>query len=89
MSGMMHDQKMATAVIGMGKTGQAVVSFLMRRGIVCEAFDESPVSLPEGMDIALHIGRLDAELLKGFARLIVSPGISWQHPALVELRAAG
>jgi len=89
MSGMMHDQKMATAVIGMGKTGQAVASFLMRRGIACEAFDESPVSLPEGMDIALHIGRLDAELLKGFARLIVSPGISWQHPALVELREAG
>ncbi|MDQ6981490.1 MAG: UDP-N-acetylmuramoyl-L-alanine--D-glutamate ligase [Mariprofundus sp.] len=86
---MIHDQKMATAIIGMGKTGKAVASFLMRRGIACEAFDESPVNLPEGMDIVLHTGSLDAELLKGFARLVVSPGINWQHPAMVQVRAEG
>jgi len=89
MSGLMRNRKMATAVIGMGKTGQSVAAFLMRRGIACEAFDESPVSLPEGMDIVLHAGSLNAELLKGFARLIVSPGINWQHPALVQVRQAG
>jgi len=89
MDALMRDQKMTTAIIGMGKTGQAVAAFLMRRGIACEAFDESPVSLPEGLDIMLHTGRLNAELLKGFARLIVSPGINWQHPVLIQVRQAG
>jgi len=89
MSGTMRDRKPATAIIGMGKTGQAVASFLQRRGIACEAFDESMVGLPEDMDIVLHAGRLDAELLKGFSRLIVSPGVNWQHPVLVQVRRAG
>ncbi len=78
-----------TAIIGMGKTGQAVAAFLMRKGIACEAFDESPVRLPEAMDIVLHTGALNADVLKGFARLIVSPGISYHHPALDVVRAAG
>lgn len=84
-----RDRHSATAVIGMGKTGQAVVAFLVRRGIACEAFDESPARLPDGMDVALHTGRLNAALLKEFSRVIVSPGINWQHPALVKLRQAG
>jgi len=79
----------ATAIIGMGRTGQAAARFLMRRGIACEAFDESAVSLPEDLDIALHIGALNADVLKGFARLIVSPGVNYRHPALVRVRAAG
>jgi len=85
MSGVSHK----TAIIGMGKTGQATARFLMHRGIDCEAFDESPVSLPEDLNIALHVGALNAEALKGFARLIVSPGLNYNHPALVQLRQAG
>jgi len=78
-----------TAIIGMGKTGQAVARFLIHRGINCEAFDESPVSLPDDLNIVLHIGVLNADVLKGFARLIVSPGVNYRHPALVQVRQAG
>ena len=81
------------AIIGMGKTGQAVAHFLRRRGITCEGFDEAAVSMPETLagsqDLPLHIGALNADILKTFSRLIVSPGINWHHPALDEVRQAG
>jgi len=81
------------AIIGMGKTGQAVAHFLRCRGMACEGFDESPVSLPNALTnapaLALHIGALDADILKTFARVIVSPGINWHHPVLEEVRQAG
>jgi len=78
-----------TAIIGMGKTGQATARFLMARGIACEAFDESPVSLPDDLDIVLHTGALNAGALSGFDRLVVSPGIDYRHPALAPARRAG
>ncbi len=78
-----------TAIIGMGKTGQAAARFLMARGVACEAFDESDIALPAGLDIALHTGALNADMLKGFDRLVVSPGIHYRHPVLVQLRQAG
>lgn len=78
-----------TAIIGMGKTGQAAAAFLLRYGISCEAFDEKKVVLPEALDMPLHIGKLKAANLKRFSRLIVSPGINWNHPALVEVRKDG
>jgi len=85
MSGMEYK----TAIIGMGKTGQSAARFLTCRGIDCEAFDESFVSLPDDLDIVLHAGVLNADVLKGFDRLIVSPGIHYNHPALVAVRQAG
>jgi len=78
-----------TAVIGMGKTGQAAAAFLLRHGMRCEAFDEKKVLLPQELDIPLHIGKLKAAALKRFSRIIVSPGINWNHPALVDVRASG
>ena len=82
-------QAAATAIIGMGKTGQAVARFLIGQNIRCEAFDEQPVSLPEDLHLPLHIGPLDAGALASFDRVIVSPGINWHHPQLVELRRSG
>jgi len=78
-----------TAIIGMGKTGQSVARFLLRKGMACEAFDESPLILPEDIEIVLHTGALDADVLKEFECLIVSPGLNWLHPVLVTLRQAG
>ncbi len=78
-----------TAVIGMGRTGQAAARFLQRRGEICESFDESPVMLPRDLALPLHIGPLDAGRLQSYDRLIVSPGINWHHPALVAARQAG
>jgi len=79
----------STAIIGMGKTGQAAARFLLQRGVACEGFDESNVSLPADLALPMHIGPLQAGQLSEFSRLIVSPGVNWQHPALVALRQAG
>ena len=84
-----HMNEQLTAIIGMGKTGQAAASFLLREGMACEAFDEKKVVVPEALDMPLHIGKLKSANLKRFTRIIVSPGINWDHPALVEVRASG
>jgi len=89
MSDFMHNMASKTAIIGMGKTGQSVASFLLRRGVACEAFDESQISLPDEIDIVLHTGALDAQVLKEFERLIVSPGVNYHHPVLMQVREAG
>jgi len=77
-----------TAIIGMGKTGHSVARFLIANGIDCQAFDESS-SVSTNMAIQLHKGKLKARILKQFGRVIVSPGVNWQHPALQEVRQAG
>jgi len=78
------------AVVGMGQTGLSAVRHLKRLQVSCECFDEANVSLPEDMqDLVLHTGELNAELLGGFDRVIVSPGINWRHPALVAIRSCG
>ncbi|WP_143144847.1 UDP-N-acetylmuramoyl-L-alanine--D-glutamate ligase [Mariprofundus micogutta] len=82
-------RRSATAIIGMGKTGQSVANYLLHRGISCEAFDEHAVELPASMQIQLHIGQLDADTLSQFERIIVSPGISWNHAALAAAREHG
>lgn len=79
----------ATAIIGMGRTGRAVAGFLLDRGIRCEAFDEHDLSLPGDLHLPLHTGPLDAGVLSSFARVVVSPGVNWHHPALVALRRSG
>ena len=84
-----RDNDQLTAVIGMGRTGQAAAAFLLRHGMACEAFDEKKVVLPEELDMPMHVGKFKAEALKRFSRIIVSPGINWNHPVLAELRADG
>lgn len=80
--------KEAIAIVGMGKTGQAVAHFLLHRGIRCEAFDEHPVNMPDSLHLSVHTGPLDGSLLASYARVIVSPGINWNHPALCSVREA-
>ncbi len=78
------------AVVGMGKTGISAARYLQRKQVACECFDEANVSLPEDLQgMALHTGELKAEVLTGFDRVIVSPGIDWRHPVLQEVRACG
>ncbi|MDQ6970337.1 MAG: UDP-N-acetylmuramoyl-L-alanine--D-glutamate ligase [Mariprofundus sp.] len=82
-----HNDSQSTAIIGMGKTGQAVAHYLIDQGVDCQAFDESHTASTE-LNIDLHLGALDANILKQFARLIVSPGVNWHHPALEAVRLA-
>jgi len=85
----MTARKNSTAIVGMGKTGQSAASYLLHSGIRCEAFDERQVKLPESLVLPLHVGPFDGSVFSQFARLVVSPGISWNHPALVHAREAG
>ncbi len=83
------DWRDTTAIIGMGATGRSAAHFLMQRGVRCAGFDEHKVKLPKSLSLPLHIGPLDAARLASCARLVVSPGIRWDHPALVAARDAG
>jgi len=71
----------------MGKTGQAVARYLIDQGLACQGFDESATASSE-LNIELHLGALNADVLKQFSRLIVSPGVNWHHPALEAVRLA-
>ncbi len=87
------DSAAATAIIGMGKTGQAVARFLIGQGVDCTAFDESEsasidMTIFDEQQLKLHIGQFNADLLKQFARIIVSPGVNWNHPVLQAVRQA-
>jgi len=77
-----------TAIIGLGKTGISVANYLGSQGIACEGFDEHAVSTPDSLHIPVHIGKLDAKILNQFGRIIVSPGVNWNHPALCAAREA-
>lgn len=77
------------AIIGMGRTGCSVARFLDARRIHYISFDEKLMHLPDDIAGVLHCGALQGGVLKQFARLIVSPGIPWHHPALREAREAG
>ena len=77
-----------TAIIGMGRTGQAVARFLIAQGQACEAFDEAADATMR-INIPTHVGPLDVARLRTFSRVVVSPGVNWLHPVLVELRDAG
>ncbi|HKJ83483.1 MAG TPA: UDP-N-acetylmuramoyl-L-alanine--D-glutamate ligase [Mariprofundaceae bacterium] len=81
--------KLDTAVVGMGRTGCSVARFLMRQDISCEGFDEQAVNLPEDIDMPLHVGKLESAGLAEYARIVVSPGVPWQHPALRQARQTG
>jgi len=82
------DMSDTVAIIGMGRTGRSVAKFMLDQGRPCEGFDENPVDIPPDLPIRLHIGPLDADILSRYGRIIVSPGISWSHPALQALRDA-
>ena len=76
-------------MIGMGRTGCSVVRFLEQAGVVCDTFDEQLKRLPDNVHATLHTGTLRPMNLRGYARVIVSPGVDWRHPALVYARDQG
>lgn len=74
----------------MGSTGVSAARHLRRLNIACECFDEANVVLPDDLQsLILHTGPLDADVLGGFDRMIVSPGVNWRHPALINVRNCG
>ena len=88
-------------VLGLGRSGIGAARLLRRQGQAVlviesnsgEALEARATSLrAEGIEVALGVP-LDAGLLERLSappqRVIVSPGIRWDHPALEALRRAG
>jgi len=81
----MHDPK-PVGIVGMGVTGQSVARFLQQQGVDCIGFDESPVAV-DGLELV--VASFHKADFTRCSRLIVSPGIDWQHPALQYARQTG
>ena len=83
------------AVIGLGKSGFSVARFLVAKGVSFDVFDSR--AEPAGKaafcqqypDIAVYCGELSADKLSTYPRLVVSPGIALDEPALVEAATKG
>ncbi len=84
----MQDGAHAVAIIGMGRTGCSLARFLTRRGVHCTGFDEHDVEIPGDLAIPVHVGPLEPAILARFGKLVVSPGVAWNHPVLQQVRAA-
>jgi UDP-N-acetylmuramoylalanine--D-glutamate ligase len=82
-------------VVGLGVSGVAAAALLASHGwqvTVNDRATESELaarlgSLPTG--VALALGAHSTELLEGVTLLVVSPGVPWELPLLVEARRRG
>ena len=84
-----------TAIVGMGATGLSAARFLSSIGksFVFADSRAEPPRLSEVRDqypgVSLMLGPFAEDLLFGFDRVVVSPGVSLQEPALVAARERG
>jgi UDP-N-acetylmuramoylalanine--D-glutamate ligase len=83
-------QKIDAVVIGLGKTGMSCVRFLKQQGLNVVVTDtrHTPPCLSEleqqYQDVDFYPGDIDAELCKEAEQIVVSPGVSLQHPAIQQ-----
>ncbi len=82
-------------IVGLGKTGLSCAEYLASEGqrfVVCDT-RAAPVLLSEFQqqfpDVQVHLGALDEQLLTQAERIILSPGVSLQLPALQAAQVAG
>lgn len=81
------------AVIGLGISNIAVISYLLKQDITGLAVFDTRTNppyadeLPSGVDF--HLGPLNAQVLKQFDMLVVSPGLSIHLPEIAEAAKAG
>jgi len=84
-----------TAVLGVGVTGTSCVRHLLARGQTCVAFDDQLSEDRAGEfrqrfpGVQLVTAPPAPGDLDGFARLLVSPGIALEQPAVASAAAAG
>lgn len=82
-------------IIGLGKTGQSCLRYLVAQGETPRALDTR--ARPPGLDevrkafphTELHLGGLRADWLADARRLIVSPGVSVANPEINQQAAEG
>lgn len=84
-----------TAILGMGVTGISVASFLSAKGMPFD-FADSRLEPPNLKQVKrdypsakLALGSFDKDFLASYDRLIVSPGISLDEPALIHASKKG
>lgn len=84
-----------SVVVGLGDTGLSVARFLAASGepfVVVDSRTQPPglAALQEILpEVEVEVGGFRSETLASAQRLIVSPGVSLAHPALVEAAAQG
>jgi len=83
-------------VVGLARSGVAAAAFLAARGARVLATDLRPAAelAPEALrlgerGVRLELGGHRAEAFAGADLVVVSPGVPWDLPELVEARAAG
>ena len=75
-------------VVGMGLTGLSCVQFLLAQGANVSAMD-SRRELSIAVNVPLYLGEFDADKLYHADLVVLSPGVSLQHPAIQQAVAAG
>ena len=84
-----------TLVVGLGMTGLSVVRYLLSRGeyiVVADSRDIPPMRgefKQHYPDIPLHTGAFEPALFTGAARIIISPGVPLDEPAVLAARENG
>ncbi len=77
-----------TIIIGLGKTGLSCARFLARRGIAFVIMDSrnSPPALESFIqdfpDVEIYLGEFDPAILAAATFMVISPGVSANHPAI-------
>ena len=90
----MHDAK-DNLIVGLGSTGLSVARYLRARGQAFAVADtrQDPPGLKDlkalGGEVSMLLGPFDAASFSQYRRLIVSPGISIQEPAIAQAAQAG
>ncbi len=82
-------------VVGLGKTGQSCVRYLLGQGAQVEVVDTR--TQPPGLDdfvkafpsVPVRLGELDADYLSTADDLVVSPGVPIKHPMIQRARENG
>ncbi len=90
-----HQARLQTLVLGLGQTGLACARFLAKQGERFAVADSR--DMPPGIDelkrdfpeVECHCGKFDEALLLSAERLLLSPGVAPQHPAIAVAIAAG
>jgi UDP-N-acetylmuramoylalanine--D-glutamate ligase len=90
----MHNS-MLQVMVGLGKTGASCVRYLRAQGLNVAVTDSRPS--PPGLaditqqfpEVVLSLGKFDEELCRNAARLIVSPGVPLEEPAIANAKQLG
>ncbi len=79
-------------ILGAGRSGRAAARLLMREDRPLRLADEAgiPTDLPAGLEeLDLRGGDFEPDWLRGIGRVVLSPGVAPESPALCAARAAG